>query len=413
MALVYTILAAVSAGLAVSRTESAPVWLAGGALYAALLLGEHRTWPAWLAGAFVANTAWGMWRHALDAPAALAFGAIDPATMALGAALATLVPARTALGRAALCVAGVVLGCAVGGLIGAEFWRAVRPGGAFAMEGLTWAAATGLGALLVAPVVAGFSQFRVRRSGGMPMGTFLAGAVVFALFLMVALVVFADGPQLLARFGSVAATLAYLPMPLLLAAALLWGPVGGPLAMLAGSLLMVWRTAHGGGPFLVAEGFGGEAIVEVQVYVALWAVLGIAMRALLADRRAALAEHRAWKLRHERALHAVGVASAEYDVVDGRLQWDAGAAGLLGPLGPDPTLAGWLDRVAPAERGLVQAAWLAVAEGAVPRSRQTYTVRAADGSPRRVSERLAAVVGGDGRIERVAALLALAEPGDA
>ncbi len=53
----------------------------------------------------------------------------------------------------------------------------------------------------------------------------------------------------------------------------------------------------------------------------------------------------------------------------------------------------------PAERGLVEATWQAVAQGVRASSEQAYTLRLPGGQVQRVRERLAAVHGGDGRVE--------------
>ncbi|MCP2936384.1 MASE1 domain-containing protein, partial [Salmonella enterica subsp. enterica serovar Typhimurium] len=90
------------------------------------------------------------------------------------------------------------------------------------------------------------------------------------------------------RFGDVAATLTYLPMPFLLLASMFWGPRGGAVATMVGALLIIWLTAHGGGPFAIREGFPGESVIEVQAYVWVWAVLLLAGRALNEARRIAL-----------------------------------------------------------------------------------------------------------------------------
>ncbi|QNM95827.1 MASE1 domain-containing protein [Chitinimonas koreensis] len=405
VAATFLVTAWLSRALGHAATEAVPVWLGSGVTFAALLVGARWSWPATLAGAAVAAAAWGAVAHGLGPSGALAFGAIEVVSMAFGGWIATLGrhdPESPA--GAALLIAGALAAAAVGGLLAVELWRWQRPAADLAVEWRAWAGSTAVGILLVAPLAAAFRGFRVRRSGGLPMGRFLGGAAAFVAFVATVLVVFAD--QAAQRFGSLEPTLAYLPMPFLLIAAVLWGARGGALATLAGSLLIVGRTAGGGGPFVVAEAFAGEAVVEVQGFVAVWAVVLLLARALSEGRLAALERARDWRLRYERTLQAVGVASVEYDAVTGRATWGEGAAWVLGPAVTQvASLADWLDRIDAAERGLVQAAWQAVASGQAPASEQDYAVRLADGRVLRVRERLAGVRGADGVVEQVVALL--------
>lgn len=406
LALAWLAVAFLSRSLAPAVTETVPVWLSSGLTFAALLVAPRWSWPALLAGAGLAAVAWGMLGHGLGVLPALAFGAIEVVAMALGAWVATLGrddPESPA--GVALMLAGIVLAAVTGAFLAVALWGWQRPGADLVAEWRTWTLSTALGLLLVAPIVTAYRGFRVRRSGGLPMGPFLAGAAAFACFVVAVLVVFADPADLQVRPG-VAATLAYLPMPFLLVASLLWGPRGGTVATLLGALLIIGRTAHGGGPFALSDTVPGEAVVEVQGFVMVWAAVLLLVRTLAEGRRRALARSRDWQLRYERTLHAVGAASVEYDAVTGRATWGAGAAEVLRPAAANAaTLQRWLDLVDPAERGLVQSAWQAVAAGDRAGSEQRYTLRLPGEPPLRIHEQLAAVRGGDGRVEQVVGLL--------
>jgi integral membrane sensor domain MASE1 len=407
VAVLYLATGFASEAVARSATESVPVWLASGVMFSALLVCARWSWPSILAGGWLAATAWGVIAHGLGAGGAIAFGAIEALSMAVGAWVTTL--GRHDLERppgAALLIAGALLAASLGGLLAVQFWAWQRPGADPWNEWLAWTFSTGVGLLLVAPLVVAFRGFRVRRSGGMPMPQFLGGGLAFLAFVVTVLVVFADGVD--DRFGALASTLAYLPMPMLIIAALLWGPRGGSVAMLLGALLIVLRTARGGGPFAVVEDFTGEAVIEVQGFVAVWAVVMLLMRALSEGRRASLLQAQSWRLRYERTMLAVGVASVEYDAVTGRATWGEGAALVLGPaVGNVDTVSDWLDRIDTAERGLVQANWSAVARGDLSASEQDYAVHLGGGRTTRVNEQLANVRGGDGNVEQVVALLRL------
>ena len=408
VAVLWLAAALLSRSMAHATTQTTPVWLSSGITFAALLVAARWAWPALLAGAAVAATVWGVVDHGLGVGPALAFAGIEVSSMALGAWIATLGRHAPQTPRgAALMMAGAGVASLIGATLATLLWGWQRPDVDLGVEWRAWALSTVVGLLLVAPLATAFQGFRIRRSGGLPMAPFLGGAVAFAGFIIAVLLVFSH--QAAQRWGDVAATLAYVPMPFLLVASLLWGARGGTLATLLGALLIIGRTAQGAGPFAFHEGFRGEAVVEVQGFVMAWAVVLLVTRALAEGRRAALARADEWHLRYERTLRAVGVASVEYDAATGRATWGAGAEQVLGRVASAAAgIHDWLDLIDPSERGLVEATWQAVAQGARASSEQAYTLRQPGGQVQRVHERLAAVHGGDGRVEQVVALLRLA-----
>ncbi|OHX17519.1 MASE1 domain-containing protein [Chromobacterium sphagni] len=400
VAALFLALAILSRSLANAATLTTPVWLGSGVTFAALLVSSRWWWPAILAGAAGASLVWAWAAHGLGLGGGLAFAGLEVVCMASGAWIARLGghdPDRRA--GAMLLIAGALFAAALGGLLAMPMWQWLRPGANLLEEGRAWTFSTAIGLLLLAPVATAFRGFRIRRSGGMPMPQFLAGGLAFLAFLLATALVFADNIE--QRYGHVAATLAYLPMPFLLASAALWGARGGALAMLLGSLLIIGRSAHGGGPFAVAEGFPGEAVVEAQAFVAIWTGVMIMVRALARDRWLALDQARDWRLRYERTMRALRVASVEYDAVTGQAVWGEGVQLGTG-IG---SLEEWLERIDPAERGLAQAVWSDVAQGIAPESEQSYTLRLDDGRRLRVREHLAGIRGADGKVEQVVAML--------
>jgi integral membrane sensor domain MASE1 len=408
LSVLWLVAAFVSHAMAHAATQTSPVWLGSGITFAVLLIAARWTWPILLAGVTLAAVAWGMIGHQLSVGPAIVYASVEVLSMALGAWVTTLARHDHAAPMGvALMLIGALVASLAGATLSSSMWLWLRPGVDFGFEWRTWFLSTLVGLLLIPPLVIAFRGFRVRRSGGLPMPPFLGGAAAFITFIVVLLLVFADHAE--QRWGDVAATLAYLPMPFLLATALLWGPRGGSLATLIGALLIIGRTAHGGGPFAVHEGFPGEAVIEVQGFVTAWVTVMLFARALAESRRLALVRARDWQLRYERTLRALGVVSVEYDAVTHSAMWGDGAAEVLGPVAAGAAnLHDWLDLIDPSERGLVQAAWHAVADGTRAAGEQAYTLRLPGGSTLRVRERLAAVRGGDDRIERVVALLDLA-----
>lgn len=403
--LAYWIVGLLSNALAHAGTQTVPVWLAAGVVFGALRVAPPGLRGAVLLGAAAASWAWGLAVHRLDAGAGAVFALIEVASIAAGAWVAQRAGRGGApgVGQAGWLIAGAALTAVLGATLAAEFWRWQRPGALYGEEWRAWAFSTAVGVLLAAPVIAAFQGFRVKRSGGMPMAQFIAGAVAFVTFAVVAWIVFGGDVQ--QRFGTIAATLGYLPMPFLLLAAMLWGPRGGALAMLAGALLVIGLTAAGGGPFAVADGFAGEAVIEVQAYVAVWAALVLLARGLLESRREARAQARDWQLRYERILGATGTASVEFDAVTGAAVWGEQAAVVLGrEVQPLVQVSDWHACIDAPERAIAQAAWEAVTQGRQPSNSSLYTVRLG-GRVLAVQVELAGVQGPDGTVERVAGLL--------
>lgn len=405
VAALFLAVAVVSRSLASSVTETMPVWLGSGVTFSALLISPRWRWPAILAGVWLASMIWGMAAHGLNPVGAAAFASIEAVSGAMGCWVAGLgrndpdTPAGVAL---FLC--GAALASCLGGALAMALWQWQRPDLNLTLEGVAWVLSTMVGILLLTPVVTAFRGFHLQLSGGMPMRQFLGGGAAFLLFLCAVALVFIDHSS--ERYGQVAATLAYLPMPFLLIAASLWGARGGAVALLLGGLLIIGRTAHGGGPFAVAEGFSGEAVIEVQGFVAIWAAVMIAVRALSDGRRQALVDAQAWRLRYERIMREVGVATVEYDAATGHATWGMGADKVLGEdVARISSLEEWLERIEPDERGLVEATWSSVASGETWASEQSYTVVQADGERLRVRERLACVRGADDEVEMVVGML--------
>lgn len=409
VALAYLLVGMLSRNLAHAATQTMPVWLGAGVIFGALLVCARSRWPAIVGASLLAAFVWGMAAHDLAPGAALLFGVIEVASAAAGAlvaARATRAPADTdSLSGAAGLVAGAVLTAVAGATLAAEFWHWQRPDSIYGNEWQAWAFSTAVGILLVVPVITNFRSFRIRRSGGMPMAQFLAGGAAFAVFLLVAWIVF--GPGIHQRFGPLAATFAYIPMPFLIVTLMLWGPRGGSLATLAGAILIIARTAAGGGPFAVADAFEGEAAIEVQAYIALWAVLILFAGGLAASRRQALAAAQAWRLRYERTLQATGVASVEFDAVTGAATWGPSAAAVLGSEVENiASIADWHARIDDAERALAESCWHAVAQGQRPASSDMYGIRLG-GRSLAIQARLAAILGPDQAVEQIAGLIRL------
>lgn len=395
-----------SALLAHGQSQSVPVWLGAAVLFAFFIRSHSQAWL--FAAGWLASALWGGLAHDLAPLAAMVFGLIETACAWLGAKAFSyrLKSGLLSLPTTLRLMGGAVLTAVLGAALAAQFWVSVNGSTSWWLEWRTWASSTLLGILLLLPVVLAYQGFQPRRSGGMTRKQFYAGLIAFAIFIALALSVFSAGVQ---NWGTSAATLAYLPMPFLLAASMLWGPRGGSLAMLVGGLLIVARSATGVGPFAVQDAFAGEAVIEAQAFVAIWAILLLFGRGLENERRSALQTTHEWRLRYERTLQASGVISAEFDPLSGAATWSPGADQILGGhLAQLQNIDDWLRHVDAANQPLAQAAWECARNGH-PVARYSYDVQLG-ASTYAAEVSLAPLLGPDGAVEQIAALVRVVKP---
>lgn len=311
---------------------------------------------------------------------------------------AALVRASRAWADARLRWLGQVAACAITSLLNASsFIVAWQLGDLSLPWSVSWVyAAVGewVGALLIVPVVVSFSAFRAKRSGGMTMLHFGGGAVAYVGFLIAASLVFQGDVG--ERFGqTLGPSLTYLPLSLLVLTALVWGERGGALAIALGAALMIGWTVVGRGPFALNEGFPGEALLEVQAYVAAIALLSGLMLSLQAHTSQALEDARRWRTRYLQVLETGGFATLSIDAGSGACAWSENAAQFLGKV-PDETVNALIERAEPADQPIMYAQWRALQAGTQTSARWVWP----DGR----QATLSAVTGPDGRVELVTAL---------
>lgn len=316
--------------------------------------------------------------------------AVSAGAFVLKSSRASSDPLRRWVGQVAACAVTAAIGSAAFTL--AWIWAGVQ------LPALrTWAQASigeWVGALLIVPIILSFSHFKPRRSGGMTMLQFGTGGVAFLGFLIFATLIFqGDAAE---RYGpTLAPTLTYVPLSLLVLTALLWGERGGGLAVAAGAALMIFWTAFGQGPFAINESFSGEALFEVQIYVGVIAILAGLMLALQERTIRALADTAGWRLRYLQVLESGRFATISIDARSGVCAWSENALSLLGGT-PDRDAAALILRADPAVQPMMRAQWEALQSGAIREAEWDWP----DGS--RAS--LSALEGPDGRSEVITAL---------
>jgi len=268
------------------------VWPPSGIALAALLVRGHRLWPGVLIGAFVANTLTGA-----PVPVALGIAIGNTLEAVLGAYVLGRIPGfRPSLDRVidvlGLIVLAATLSTVVSATIGvaslylggivspAELGRAWR----------AWWIGDLIGDLLVAPAILVWAS----TPSVLPATRRLAETVALTVAgIVTGFLVFGTRADAFHQ--------AYLIFPLLVWAALRYGPRGAASAALAVSIIAVWGTAFGLGPFVQTGLY--ESLFALQTFMGVTAATFLVLGASIAERRAAIREARA-AIAEQQRLHA-------------------------------------------------------------------------------------------------------------
>jgi len=408
VAVAYGALALVSKLVAYAPADAWTVWLASGVVFGSLLAARRERWLPVLAGGFIGAAAFAFYLgvSVLDA---LGYGAIEVLT-AGGAALlvSKLTPLPLELVKArelSAMIVGGALPLALAGAILATAWHVATGGTVPGQTFKLWVISNFIGTLLVAPVIVSWARFRVRRSGGMTMPGFAAGAVACALYLGTMQFLFDTNVE--QRFGGAGESLTYAPIVFMALVALLWGTRGTTLAAFLGALIAIVNTAQGEGPFASAQGgLLGDPELEVQGYALAIALTGLLIAVLDAAKRSAVRTARDWQTRFTAAIGAHRLIAYEWDPVSGRLVLTGDSALLVG-LPPErlATLADWLALVVADDRERVATRFDERVRGQGEADSMTYLVTAANGAVLAVTDEARVIRDHDGQLHRVVGIV--------
>ncbi len=359
----YCVSAKLGLSLADEYHSITAVWPPTGIALAAVLLWGARMWPGVALGAFLANVGTGA---PLLAVAGIATG--NTLEALVGAYLLVRVGFRPALERVrdvlALALAGAV-STSVSATIGVA---SLRLGGALEGNSLDpawrlWWLGDLCGDLLIASLLLVLATHRWSRPTGRRI---VEAAVIFVPLGAVAIVVFADDTPF-----------AYMIFPLLVAAALRFGPLGAVSASVLTAVIAVSFTASDTGPFASYSPDG--SLVLSQTFVATGALLALLLGAVARERgyaeeflretrddlqvrvqeRTGALEHSLTELlasetRLAEAQHVARIGSWRWHVPDDRVTWSDQLYLIYG-LDPsvDFTYASFLERVHAADRARV------------------------------------------------------------
>ncbi len=206
-----------------------------------------------------------------------------------------------------------------------------------------------LGALVVAPVLLAWGASREMR--GIPRGVL---EITLLCLGTVGVAELAIGQDVrLPLLGDV--DYLYLLFPFVIWAALRFGARGASLTTLTVSIVAVWHTTRGAGPFVGPSSAG--TLVAVAWYLGVVAITGLALAAAVSRERESATE--AIRQRDEQlqvALDAAGMGIWSWSAADNRLVWDGALRRLYG-LGPGDRVAAYQDflsRVHPEDRDFVE-----------------------------------------------------------
>lgn len=357
VAVAYLVLAFVSGSLARVPSDAWAVWLASGVVYGGMIACKRERWSAIAGGGFVGAAVFSLFIDSawLDA---FGYGAIEALSALLGAFIASRIaptPIRLVSVRELAAVAAGAAVLALASAAAAGLWSAAAGTASGFATFHVWAVGDFVGVMLVGTLVASWSGFRAKRSGGLAMASFAGGAVAFVLFAAMLLIALDDWGGRNAS-GQVDESIVYLPFVFFAVVALMWGVRGSTLVAFAAAIVAIVSTLQGHGPFANNNGLLGDPVLEVQCYVLAIAVTGLLIATLAASQRDAMNRARDWQTRFTAAIGAHRVLAYDWDPRSNRFEVTGDAATLLGvPAARITTLAEWLAQVAPDDRDRVAA----------------------------------------------------------
>ncbi|MFL9925174.1 MASE1 domain-containing protein [Herbaspirillum lusitanum] len=333
------------------------LWLPAGIAVSALLLTRTVRWGPLLLGFFAAQLLLGwleqreLWRMAL-----LSLNEVGVTAVVVWLVRRAPFPMQGLYFLRGLLMIGVGASV-VSGLTGA-IWFNLAQDAPFWPTLRVWSSSDLVGILIVVPVIAGWSQFRATRSGGIARTEFILGLLAFAGVLVTSYVAFDSEIDRVVFDINFSTT--YLPLFFIALVTLLWGGRGGSLSVAALALIAFIYNSLGKGPFAeLVQLHSSNALLELQVYLAVAALLSLLISALKSTREEAHEAADQWKNEVELALSISGQLVFSIDPDHRTVAWNGDVQGLLGvPHDKVATLDQVLAHVHPMDQERLRQRWL-------------------------------------------------------
>nr|WP_221292485.1 MASE1 domain-containing protein [Herbaspirillum sp. SJZ102] len=250
---------------------------------------------------------------------------------------------------------------------GLSFWQTLR----------IWALSDLVGILIMTPVLAGWSQFRATRSGGIARTEFLLGLASFVAMVASAYLAFDSHIDRLVFDVEFSTT--YVPLFFIALVTLLWGGRGGALSVVVLSLMAFVYNSLGRGPFVeLVRLHSSNALLELQVYLAVASLLSLLISTLKTTREQLHDDVARWKNEVELSLSASRQLAYTLDPQQLVFTWSGDVEALLGlPATQLHTLDQVLRRVSPLDQARLRQRWL---DGSDGEARADMQFRLQDGS---------------------------------
>jgi PAS domain S-box-containing protein len=279
LAATYLVAAKLRLSMGAVGGVAAPVWPPTGLSLAALLIFGSRLWPGVAAGAFLAN-----WSAGVPVLAAVGMGCGNTLEALVGSHLLRRGDFCPSLERLRDVLSLIVLGAGLSTLVSATIGvTSAWLGGVIASADYgnawwTWWVGDAMGDLVVAPALLIWSAgLGINRQGVRWIET---GGFVIAL-VVVATLVFRSGWSLPGgRYPG-----AYVVFPFVIWAAVRYGQSGVAVTIVVVSVLAIWSTVHGFGPF--ARASVHESLLFLQTFMGTVAATALVLGAVITERHRA------------------------------------------------------------------------------------------------------------------------------
>ncbi len=325
---VYFCLALLALAFFATHESPAAIWLSTGFLVATVIIFPKRLWPGILIAAFLAGTI-GNYLTGKPLVLSLGLGVMDAVEgilsgILLSAFLGSSIKFSRLRDLTGLVFLSAVLGNGLSALGGAGFFSLLA-GSPFWYSCRLWWLSNAIGILTVTPLLVSWAN--ARDLTAWKRGNSLVRAVEAILLLIVLLALSVS------VFGSLSGesmSLPYLVFPVLIWAALRFGVPGASTAAMVVSVVAVFYTDHGCGPFAITSRAAAESLLHVQSFIAAALACSLVPATVIAERKGAEERLRRSESRLGIAQEIAGVGSFVLDPQGHQSKWSEQTFRIMG-----------------------------------------------------------------------------------